>query len=77
MPSIPIALTGGLIGAVVALLAFTVEYTLLRTAMAERTKRRHQRSVFDATERQRISALARFMICVPPAFAILSWYFWG
>lgn len=73
----PVALTGGLIGAAVAVLAFIVEYAVLRTAMAERTKRRHQKRVFDATERQRISTLARFMLCVPPAFAVISWYFWG
>ena len=73
----PVALIGALIGAAVGLLAFTVEYLLLRAAMAERTKLRHQRPVFDATERKRIAGLARFMFCVPPAFAVLSWYFWG
>ena len=73
----PVALTGALIGAAVGLLAFMVEYAVLRTAMGERTKRRHQKRVFDATERQRISALARFVLCVPAAFAFFSWYFWG
>ena len=73
----PIALTGGLIGTAVGLLAFTVEYVVLRAAMAERTKRRHQKPVFDATERRRIASLARFVFCVPPAFAIFAWYFWG
>lgn len=73
----PVALTGALIGAAVGLLAFTVEYLLLHAAMADRTTRRHQKRVFDPIERKRIAALARFVLCVPPAFAILSWYFWG
>ena len=73
----PVALTGALIGTAVGLLAFTVEYVVLRAAMAERTKRRHQKPVFDATERQRISSLARLVFCVPPVCAIFSWYFWG
>lgn len=73
----PVALTGALIGAAVGLLAFTAEYMVLRAAMTERTKRTHKKSVFDATERQRIAALARFVFLVPPVFAILAWAFWG
>lgn len=73
----PVALTGGLIGAVVGLALFTIEYLLLRAAMTDRTKRRHQRAVFDPFERRRVAALARFGISVPMVFAALAWYFWS
>ena len=71
----PIALTGGLIGVAVGLALFSIEYLLLRGAMADRTKRRHQKPVFDPFERKRVAALARFVLCVPAAFAFFFWYF--
>ena len=73
----PVALIGGLIGAAVGLALFAIEYMLMRAAMADRTKRKHQRQVFDPTERKRVAALARFGFCVPFAFALVAWYFWS
>jgi hypothetical protein len=73
----PVALTGGLIGLALGLLLFGVEYVVLRSAMAGRARRMHQRAVFDPTERHRISKLARFAICLPPAFATIAWYLWS
>ncbi len=76
MISFPAALTGGLIGTMVGLALFAMEYVLLRAVMSDRTKRRHQKPVFDPFERRRIAGLARFLACVPPAFALIAWYFW-
>lgn len=75
--SMNITLTGALIGTAVAASLFTADYLMLRAGATERAKKMHRKFQLDGTERERIASIARFCICVPPAFALIFWIVWG
>ena len=72
------AIQGAVIGVVVALAMFAFDYLMIRRNAAERAKKQHKTEpVFDDADRSRIRSLARFVVVLPPAFALLFWMIWG
>jgi hypothetical protein len=68
------AITGALVGAGVGATLFVFDYLQLRQRAAERAKKAHKTVVeFDQTDKGRIISLFRFVIFLPPGFAILFW----
>jgi hypothetical protein len=68
------ALKGALVGLGIAAALFLFDYLQLRGRAAERAKKNHKTVVeFDQTDKGRIIALARFLVFVPPGFALLFW----
>jgi hypothetical protein len=68
------AVMGALVGLAIAVAMFVFDYMTLRSRAAERAKRHHKTVVeFDPTDKQRIAALLRFIVFLPPAFALLFW----
>jgi hypothetical protein len=69
-----VALTGALVGLGIAVAMFVFDYSVLRQRAAERAKKAHKTVVeFDSTDKKRISGLVRFIIFLPPMFALLFW----
>jgi hypothetical protein len=72
------AITGALVGAGIAVFLFIFDYLQLKQRAAERAKKTHKTVVtFDQSEKSRISALLRFVIFLPPGFALLFWMLAG
>jgi hypothetical protein len=68
------ALKGALVGLGIAVALFLFDYLQLRQRAAERAKKAHKAVVeFDQTDKGRIIALFRFVIFLPPGFALLFW----
>jgi hypothetical protein len=68
------ALKGALVGLGIAVALFLFDYLQLRGRAAERSKKNHKTTVeFDQTDKGRIISLARFLLFVPPGFALLFW----
>jgi hypothetical protein len=68
------ALNGALVGLGIAIALFVFDYLQLRQRAAERAKKAHKKIVeFDQTDKGRIISLFRFIIFLPPGFAILFW----
>ena len=68
------AITGALVGAGIGAALFVFDYLQLRQRAAERAKKTHKTVVeFDQTDKGRIIALFRFVIFLPPGFALLFW----
>ncbi len=68
------ALKGALVGLGIAVALFVFDYLQLRQRAAERAKKAHKTVVeFDQTDKGRIIALFRFVIFLPPGFALLFW----
>jgi hypothetical protein len=67
-------MTGALVGLGIGVVMFVFDYSVLRGRAAERAKKAHKTVVtFDPTDKTRISALLRFVIFLPPGFALLFW----
>ena len=68
------AINGALVGLGIAVALFVFDYLQLRQRAAERAKKTHKTIVeFDQTDKGRIISLVRFIIFLPPGFAILFW----
>ncbi|HKC53563.1 MAG TPA: hypothetical protein VKC33_02830 [Burkholderiales bacterium] len=68
------ALKGALVGLGIAVVLFLFDYLQLRARAAERAKKNHKTIVeFDQTDKGRVIALVRFLVFVPPGFALLFW----
>jgi hypothetical protein len=68
------ALKGALVGLGIAVALFLLDYLQLHRRAAERAKKMHKTVVeFDQTDKGRIIALFRFVIFLPPGFALLFW----
>jgi hypothetical protein len=68
------AIKGALVGFGIAFVLFVFDYLQLRQRAAERAKKAHKTVVeFDQTDKGRIIALFRFVIFLPPGFALLFW----
>ena len=70
-----IALIGALVGVGVAILAYLVDYLLLRAGARERAEKLHRKFELDQTERKRLHSLGRFCLFLPAVFALLFWIF--
>lgn len=72
------ALSGALVGFGIGFALFVFDYLQLRGRAAERAKKAHKSVVeFDQTDKGRIIALLRFVIFLPPGFALLFWMMAG
>jgi hypothetical protein len=68
------ALKGALVGLGIAVVLFLFDYLQLKQRAAERAKKMHKTVVeFDQADKGRISSLVRFLIFLPPGFAVLFW----
>ena len=68
------AIRGALVGLGIAVALFVFDYLQLRQRAVERAKKAHKTVVeFDQTDKGRIIALFRFVIFLPPGFALLFW----
>ena len=68
------AVNGALVGLAIAVALFVFDYLQLKQRAAERAKKAHKTIVeFDQTDKGRIISLFRFIIFLPPGFALLFW----
>ncbi len=68
------ALNGALVGLGIAVALFVFDYLQLKSRAAERAKKAHKTiAEFDQTDKGRIISLFRFIIFLPPGFALLFW----
>jgi hypothetical protein len=68
------AIKGALVGFAIAFALFVFDYLQLRQRAAERAKKAHKTVVeFDQTDKGRMISLFRFVIFLPPGFAVLFW----
>ena len=67
------ALEGLIVGAALAAILLGAEYYLQRKEAVDRAKRLKRAAALDGDQRRRISAMARFCILIPPAFAVAWW----
>jgi hypothetical protein len=68
------AINGALVGLGIAVALFVFDYLQLKQRAAERAKKAHKTIVeFDQTDKGRIISLFRFIIFLPPGFALLFW----
>lgn len=68
------ALIGALVGLALAAFFTISEYMLLKTAAADRAKRRGtKRPEFDHVERKRLKSVIGFSFFLPPVLAIMFW----
>jgi hypothetical protein len=67
------ALEGLIIGGVLAAVLLGAEYLLQRKEAVERAQRLKRAVALDSDQRRRISAMARFCVFIPPAFAVAWW----
>jgi len=68
------AINGALVGLGIAAALFIFDYLQLKQRAAERAKKAHKTIVeFDQTDKGRIISLFRFIIFLPPGFALLFW----
>ena len=68
------AITGALVGLGIAVALFVFDYLQLRRRAAERAKKAHKTVVeFDQADKGRMISLFRFLIFLPPGFALLFW----
>jgi hypothetical protein len=68
------AIEGALVGVVVALALYGLEYYLLKKQAAERAVRQHKKVVeLDSTEKARLYSSGRMCLVVPLFFAAMNW----
>ena len=68
-------LTGALSGLGLAIAIYVFDYMMVSRNAAERAARTKRRPELDANERKALASLARFLILLPPAGALLFWVF--
>jgi hypothetical protein len=49
----------------------------VKKAVEERAELHHRKPEFEDMDRNRIKAVVRFSIFIPPAFALFAWLIWG
>jgi hypothetical protein len=69
------ALEGAIVGAVIAIVLYALEYYLLKKQAKERAIRAHKPNVvqFDSTEKARLTAVRNMCAFVPVFFAGMYW----
>jgi hypothetical protein len=69
------AVEGAIVGAVIAIVLFFLEYHLLKKQAKERAIRQHKPNVveFDSTERARLHSVRNMCMFVPAFFALMYW----
>ena len=67
------ALTGALIGFVVAAILIVVEYVMVKKQVQGRASPSNPNPQFEAEDRNRIRAVVNFCLFLPPAFALGLW----
>jgi len=68
------AIEGALVGVVIAIVLYGLEYYLLRKQAAERAVRQHKTGAeFDSTEKARLHSVGRMCLFVPAFFALMYW----
>ena len=72
-----IAVQGALVGLGLAAFLIVIEYLFVKKAVEERAELHHRKPEFEDMDRNRIKAVVRFSIFIPPAFALFAWLLWG
>lgn len=67
------ALNGFLIGLGLSAFLIVIEYIMVKKAVEERAALRHQKPVFEPTDKARIRAVIHLCLFVPPGFAAAFW----
>jgi hypothetical protein len=69
------ALEGAIVGVVIAIILYSLEYYLLKKQAKERAIRQHKPNIveFDSTEKARLYAVRNMCFLVPPFFAAMYW----
>ena len=67
------AIQGALIGLALGVALVIFEYAMLNKEVNERAKKYNRKPEFDVTERRRITAVTRFAVILPLAFALGWW----
>jgi hypothetical protein len=69
------ALEGLIVGIIVAIVLYGLEYYLLKKQARERAIRHHKPNQveFDSTEKARLHSVGRMCFVVPPFFAAMYW----
>jgi hypothetical protein len=74
MSSLHPAVEGLIVGLVIALVLYGLEYYLLKKAAGERAVRQHRKDAeFDSTEKARLHSVGRMCLVVPLFFAAMYW----
>ena len=72
-----IGLQGALWGLGLAVFLVVIEYMFVKKAVEERAVQKHRKPEFEPEDRNRVKAVVRFAIFLPPAFALGAWMLWG
>jgi len=69
------AVEGAIVGAVIALVLFALEFYLLKKQARERAIRQHKPNQveFDSTEKARLTSVRNMCAFVPVFFAVMYW----
>jgi hypothetical protein len=67
------ALQGALLGFALGVLLVVFEYFTVKKEVEERAAARHQKPVFEPTDRVRITAVLRYALLLPPGGAVIFW----
>jgi hypothetical protein len=69
------AIQGAIVGAIIALVLYGLEFYLLKKQAKERAIRQHRPNVveFDSTEKARLSSVRNMCAFVPVFFAVMYW----
>lgn len=69
------AVEGAIVGAIIALVLFGLEFYLLKKQAKERAIRQHKpdRVEFDSTEKARLTSVRNMCAFVPVFFAVMYW----
>lgn len=66
-----------LLGLGLGALLVVIEYVFVKKAVQERAEVHHRKPEFEDVDRNRIKAVLRFSVFIPPAFALGAWLLWG
>ena len=72
-----IAMQGALWGLGLGVFLVVIEYMFVKKAVEERAVQKHQKPEFEGQDRNRVKAVVRFSLLLPPAFALGAWLLWG
>jgi len=67
------ALQGGLIGLAIAAFLVAFEYLSVKKNVEERAAAKHQKPVWEPSDRSRVRAVVNYAILVPPGLAAIFW----
>jgi hypothetical protein len=72
-----IVVQAALLGLGLAAFLVVIEYVFVKKAVQERAEVHHRKPEFEDQDRNRIKAVVRFSVFLPPAFALGAWLLWG